>query len=312
MKRVLVVDDDRENIELLTQYLSQEGLGVQNASDGASALHRIKAWKPHLILLDVNMPGMSGIELIPKIRAATEHDYVSIILVSGALTLEDVNRGIGAGADDYLTKPFRSQDLLSRVRVMLRFKELQDSLRRANERIDELSSSDELTGLLSFRTLFRRGDEEILRSRRFRKPVSALIVNLDGFSKVNQELGFQFGTQVIQETARRLKQCIRNIDMVARIGADEFFVLLIETDLAGAEFVAERARDVIQAEPISGSGQGAGSDKLSTRITACIGVAGLGAEQPDAKMSDLIHSASEALRSAKASGPNQIEVYSFA
>jgi diguanylate cyclase (GGDEF)-like protein len=299
------VDDDRENIDLLTQYLSQEGLSVQSAADGPGALHRIKAWKPHLILLDVNMPGISGLELIPKIRATTEQDYVSIVLVSGALTLEDVNRGISAGADDYLTKPFRSQDLLSRVRAMLKFKELQDSLRRANDRIEELTSTDELTGLLSFRTLFRRGEEEILRSRRFRKPVSALIVNLDHFSKVNQELGFQFGTQVLQEVGRRLKQCIRNIDMVARIGADEFFILLVETDLAGAEFVAERARDVLQSEPLRG-------DKLSTSVTACIGVAGIGTEQPDAKMSDLIHSASEALRSAKATGPNQIEVYSFA
>jgi diguanylate cyclase (GGDEF)-like protein len=305
MKRVLVVDDDRENIDLLTQYLSHEGLSVQNASDGETALHRIKAWKPHLILLDVNMPGVSGIDLIPRIRAITEHEYVAVILVSGAMTLEDVNKGIGAGADDYLTKPFRSQELVSRVRMMLRFKDLQDALRRANERIEELTSTDELTGLLSFRTLFRRGEEEILRSRRFRKPVSALIVNLDKFSQVNQDYGFQFGTALLQEAGKRIRGCIRNIDMVARIGADEFFILLVETDLAGAEFVAERVRDAIQSEPYR-------SEKQSTSLSACIGVAGISAEQPDSKMSDLIHSASEALRSAKVAGPNKIEVYSFA
>ena len=305
MKRVLVVDDDRENIDLLTQYLSHEGLSVQNASDGETALHRIKAWKPHLILLDVNMPGVSGVELIPRIRAITEHEYVAVMLVSGAMTLEDVNKGIGAGADDYLTKPFRSQELISRVRMMLRFKDLQDSLRRANERIEELTSTDELTGLLSFRTLFRRGEEEILRSRRFRKPVSALIVNLDKFSQVNQDYGFQFGTAVLQEAGKRIRGCIRNIDMVARIGADEFFILLVETDLAGAEFVAERVRDAVQAEPYK-------SDKQAAPLTACVGVAGIGPEQPDSKMSDLIHSASEALRSAKVAGANKIEVYSFA
>lgn len=305
MKRVLVVDDDRENIDLLTQYLSQEGLSVQSAADGEGALHRTKAWKPHLILLDVNMPGVSGIDLIPRIRAITEHDYVSVILISGAMTLEDVNKGMNAGADDYLTKPFRSQELLSRVRMMLRFKDVQDQLRRANERIEELTSTDELTGLLSFRTLYRRGEEEILRSRRFKKPISALIVNLDKFSKTNQDFGFQFGTHVLQEAGKRLKQCIRNIDMVARIGADEFFVLLVETDLAGAEFVAERVRDSLQSESYK-------TDKLSASLTACIGVAGVSAEQPDSKMSDLIHSASEALRSAKSAGANKIEVYSFA
>ena len=305
MKRVLVVDDDRENLELLSDYLSKEGLSVQSAPNGEAALHRIKAWKPHLILLDVNMPGISGIELIPRIRAISEQDYVSIVLVSGALTIEEVNKGLGSGADDYLTKPFRSQELLSRVRMMLKFKELQDSLRRANERIEELNSTDDLTGLLSFRSLYRRGEEEIVRSRRFKKPVSALIVNLDKFSKINQDYGFQFGTQLLQEVGRRLKQCIRNIDMVARIGADEFFVLLVETDLAGAEFVAERVRDAVQAEPFK-------SEKHSAPLSACIGVAGISAEQPEAKMSDLIHSASEALRSAKVAGENKIEVYSFA
>jgi two-component system cell cycle response regulator len=305
MKRVLVVDDDRENIDLLTQYLSHEGLSVQSAADAESALHRLKAWKPHLILLDVNMPGTSGIELIPKIRAITEHDYVSVVLISGAMTLEDVNKGMNAGADDYLTKPFRSQELISRVRMMLKFKEVQDQLRRANERIEELTSTDELTGLLSFRTLYRRGEEEILRSRRFKKPISALLVNLDKFSRVNQDNGFQFGTHVLQEAGKRLKKCVRNIDMVARIGADEFFVLLMETDLAGAEFVAERVRDALQAEAYK-------NDKLSVQLTASIGVAGITAEQQDSKMSDLIHSASEALRSAKATGTNKIEVYSFA
>jgi diguanylate cyclase (GGDEF)-like protein len=305
MKRVLVVDDDRENIELLTQYLAHEGLSVQSAADGEGALHRLRAWKPHLILLDVNMPGVSGIDLIPRIRAVTEHDYVSVILISGAMTLEDVNKGMNAGADDYLTKPFRSQELISRVRMMLRFKEVQDQLRRANERIEELTSTDDLTGLLSFRTLYRRGEEEILRSRRFKKPISALLINLDEFSKVNQDYGFQFGTSVLQEAGKRLKTCIRNIDMVARVGADEFYVLLMETDLSGAEFVAERVRDALQAQPYK-------NDKISTKLTTCIGVAGISADQQDAKMSDLIHSASEALRSAKSSGPNRIEIYSFA
>ena len=120
MKRVLVVDDDRENIELLTQYLAHEGLSVQSAADGEGALHRLRAWKPHLILLDVNMPGVSGIDLIPRIRSVTEHDYVSVVLVSGAMTLEDVNKGMNAGADDYLTKPFSPRELVARIHAMLR------------------------------------------------------------------------------------------------------------------------------------------------------------------------------------------------
>jgi two-component system cell cycle response regulator len=305
MKRVLVVDDDRENIELLAQALSAEGLSVQNASDAEGALHRLRAWKPHLILLDLHVAVGHGTELIQRLRQASEGDYVSIILISKASSVEDVRKGLAADADDYLIKPFKPQELVSRLRVMLRLKEVQDHLRRANERVEELTSTDELTGLLSFRTLFRRGEEEILRSRRFKKPVSALIINLDGFSKVNQDHGFQFGTQVLQEAGKRLKACIRNIDMAARIGADEYFILLMETDLAGAEFVAERVRDAIQSAPFR-------TERVSMPLTACIGVAGIAFDQQEARMSDLIHSSSEALRSAKASGPNRIEIYSFA
>ena len=93
MKRVLVVDDDRENIELLTQYLSREGLSVQNAADGEARSTGSRPGSRTSMLLDVNLPGASGIELIPRIRAITEDDYVSVVLVSGAMTLEDVNAG---------------------------------------------------------------------------------------------------------------------------------------------------------------------------------------------------------------------------
>jgi two-component system, cell cycle response regulator len=304
MRRVMVVDDDRENVDLLTEYLVKEGHTVQSAVDGEAALHRLRAWKPHLILLDVNMPKMSGIELIPKIRNLTQDEYASIILISANMTVEDVTKGLEAGADDYLTKPFRAQDLISRIRAMLRLKEVQDALKRANHRIEELNSTDDLTNLMNMRSVYRRGEEEIVRAKRFRKPVSSLLLNLDGFSSVNQSYGFVVGSHVLKEVAMRIKQSLRAIDLVARVGADEFFILLCETDLAGAEFVAERVRDSIQSSPFK-------NDKQSIRLTATIGVAGLTPDQTNQRMSDLLHITTEALRSAKANGSNRIEVYSF-
>lgn len=304
MRRVLIVDDDKENVELLSKYLVQDGHTVQTANDSESALHRLRAWKPHLMLVDVNMPKVTGLELIPKIRHLTPDEYTSIILVSANMTNEDVIKGLDAGADDYLTKPFRAQDLISRIRSMLRLKEVQDSLKRANHRIEELSSTDDLTGLMNMRALYRRGEEEIVRAKRFRKPISSLLLNLDGFSGINQGYGFNAGSRILQEVASRMKQCVRSIDLVARMGADEFFVLLNETDLAGAEFLAERLRDSIQSAPFK-------NDKQSIKLTATLGVAGLTPDQTQQKMSDLLHITTEALRSAKANGANRIEVYSF-
>jgi diguanylate cyclase (GGDEF)-like protein len=305
VRRILVVDDDRTNIDLLSEVLSQEVHSIQTATDADTTLHRIKAWKPQLLLLDVNLPGMSGIELIPRIRHATQEDYVSIILCTSNSSMADVSLGLDSGADDYLTKPFRPQELITRVRTMLRFKDTQDALRRANHRIEEISSTDDLTGLMNMRMLHRRGEEEILRSRRFRKPVSALLINIDQFSDINHQQGFTTGSAVIQEVGQRIHKCLRSIDMVARVGADEYFALLVETDLANAEFMAERIRGAIESVPYKDA-------KHSVKLTASIGVAGINVDQPDQQLSDLFHASSEALRSAKAAGPNKIEIYSFA
>ena len=304
-RRILVVDDDRQNIETLTQLLSAEHHSVTNASDGEGALHRVKAWKPHLILLDVNMPGMTGIELIPRIRAITAEDYAAIMLVSADMSMAEVAKGLEAGADDYLTKPFRAQELLARVHVMLRVKELQDAVRRANHRIDELSVTDDLTGLLNLKTLQRRGEEELQKARRFRKPVSALLVNIDQFCGVNEMSGFPFGNHVLKSVGQEIRGCIRSMDLVCRVGADEFFVLLPETDLAGAEFVAERIRDAVQGAEYK-------SDKHSAKVTVCVGISGIDKERAEGGVSDLFRSATEALRSAKMGGTNRVEVYSFA
>ncbi len=307
MKRILLVDDDRDNIELLGKYLTQEGHTIQTAGEAETAMHRVRAWRPHLILLDINMPGMSGVELVPRIRHATSDEYTPIALVSANIGIDDVARGMEAGADEYLTKPFRPQELLSRVRALLKLKDVHDSLRRANHRIEELTSTDDLTGLMNMRALYKRGEEEISRARRFKKPLSVLFVNLDGFSSVNRNQGFVFGSHVLQEAGHRIKRCLRSIDLAARIGADEFFIVLVETDLAGAEYMAERIRDAISSSPIT-------NDKQSVQITACVGVAGVSHQQSaqGQRMSELLNTSFEALRSAKSAGPNHIEVYSFA
>jgi len=303
-KRVLLIDDDKENLELLMEFLSREGHTITTAGDGATALHRAKAWKPHLILLDVTLPTGSGIDLIPKLRANAAEEYAPIMLVSSNMAMEDVNRGLDAGADDYLTKPFRPQELAARVRAMLRMKELQDALRRANHRIDELSSNDDLTGLLNLRALQRRGDEEVLRCRRFRKPVSALLINVDQFSILNATHGFQFGSQILRLIAGTLKQCVRSMDLVGRVGADEYMIVLPETDLSGAEFVAERIREAVEKAEYK-------AEKHTAKVTACLGVSGFPAERAEGDFGELYRNANEALRSGKAGGPNRVEIYSF-
>ncbi len=305
MRRVLIADADSQVLSLLGSFLAADGHVIQSANDLDSALHRIRAWKPHLILIDADIPKSQDVPIISRVRTLTQDEYTAVVLLSEKGDLQDIVRGLEMGADDYLVKPFRAQDLITRVRLMFRLKETQDALKRANHRIEELSCSDDLTGLMSMKAVYRRGDEEILRSKKYRKPVSALLINLDGFSGVNQTYGFVVGSHILQEVAIRIKQCLRANDLVARVGADEFFIFLNETDLAGAEFIAERIRDSIQSTSFK-------SEKQVIKLTATVGVGGLIDGNISQRMSDLLHISTEALRSAKANGTNRIEVYSFA
>ncbi len=304
MRRILALDEEKADLEFLSKHLSEDGHTLQSAMDPDVALHRLKAWKPHVVLLNVDMPRANGFSLVPKIRMLTQEEYTAIILTSANASPALIKDGLQGGADDFLLKPFHVNEVTCSIRSMLKLKEAQDALKRANHRIEELVSSDELTSLMNMRAVYRKGEEEIARSRKFRKPVSCLLINMDEFSSVNQSYGFIVGSHVLQEAAARIKQTLRSIDLVARVGADEFFVLLTETDLAGAETMAERIRDAIQSTPFK-------NEKRAIKLTATIGVAGLTPDQTHQRMSDLIHIASEALKSAKANGVNLIEVYSF-
>jgi two-component system cell cycle response regulator len=297
MRRVLVINDDRGDVEALNTVLSTEGYSLQMAADVEGTLHRIKAWKPHLVLISSSQGNpQQTLDFISKIRSASTEEYIAVILLGSD---GDSSQGVDLGADDFLSRPFRSQEIITRIRTNLRLKDTQDLLKRANHRIEEISTTDDLTGLMNMKTLYRKAQEELQRARRLGKPFSALLINLDKFSAANHRQGFQVGNSLIQEAGLRIKAMMRSIDIVARVGADEFFAVLIETDLANAEFMAERIRDAIQSKPFG-----------KQTLTAGIGVATLG--DPEQTLTDLFHFTSEALRSAKNAGPNRIEIYSFA
>src|ERR1700722_11611431 len=132
-RRLLVVDDDDTNRKLVGKALEFEGYQVTLAESGVMALQVLNDWHPHLVLLDVNMPGLNGLETLAKLHARDE--YVSVMFVSANSRTEDIVRGLDCGADDYVTKPFEVMGLLARVRAQLRIKDLNDNFRRANERL---------------------------------------------------------------------------------------------------------------------------------------------------------------------------------
>jgi diguanylate cyclase (GGDEF)-like protein len=301
-RKVLVVDDDDTNRTLVGKALEFEGYQVNQADSGAAALQVIQEWQPHLVLLDVNMPGLNGLETLAKLRARDE--YVSVMFVSANSRTEDVIRGLDAGADDYVCKPFEVLELLARVRSQLRIKDLNDNLKRANDRLKELVDIDDLTGLFNMRSLYKRLDFELDRARRYDRSVVVIMMDLDHFKTVNDQHDHLFGSFVLTQVGKMVRENIRKVDFAARYGGDEFLVVLTEINLEGAETFANRLRDKISKNTFK-------NEFYSMDLTASLGLAIANPNEHDVDARALVRYADRALYVAKENGRNRVEVFDF-
>lgn len=301
-RKILVVDDDEETRKLVASALEHHGYKVNSAQDGDQALQKMKNWKPHLVLLDVNMPGLNGIQTLRALREKDE--YVSCLFVSGMSGSEDVIRGLDVGADDYIRKPFDVLELLARVRSQLRIKDLNDRLKSANDRLKELVDIDDLTGLFNMRSLYKKLDFELDRARRYGRNVCVLMMDMDHFKKVNDNHDHLFGSYVLSEVGGIIQENIRKVDFAARYGGDEFLIVLTEISLEGAKVFAERLRDKIEHYEFE-------NDNHSINLTASIGFAIATPREIDIDARALVRHADKSLYDAKAHGRNRFEYTDF-
>jgi two-component system, cell cycle response regulator len=295
--KILVVDDDEASLKLIAEALSYEGYVVATAADGHAAKQSVSLERPHLVLLDINMPGINGIETLKHIRSL-KGDYTAVIFVSGNSETESVVTGLDAGADDYICKPFDVYDMLARVRAQLRIKTLHDQLSAANKRLTELVEIDDLTGLYNMRSVYSRIEKEIYRAQRFNRTVATIMLDMDYFKSVNDSHDHLFGSYVLSEIGQIIRENIRKIDFGARYGGDEFLIFLSEIDSIGAIKFVERLQSEIRAKNFT-------KDGYSMKLTSSMGVA---IAQPgkngiDAKQ--LVRAADHQLYAAKEAGRNQ-------
>ena len=302
-RRVVVVDDDDMSRRLVGKALEYEGFQVRLAESGAQGLQILNEWHPHLVLLDVNMPNLNGLETLAKLRAH-ENEYVSVMFVSANSKTEDVIRGLDAGADDYVCKPFEVMELLARVRAQLRIKDLNDSLKRANDRLKELVDIDDLTGLFNMRSLYKRLDYELDRARRYNRSLSVLMMDLDNFKQVNDKHDHLFGSFVIKEVGKMIRENIRKVDFAARYGGDEYLVVLTEISLEGATTFANRLRSKIEEATYT-------NEFYTMRLTASLGLAIANPNQNEVDARALVRYADRALYKAKENGRNRVEIFDF-
>ena len=300
-RKILIVDDDIDSRRILLPFLNQAGYQVETAESGEQAIEKIQQGLPHLVLLDINMPGISGFETLLHLRQ--KDDYVAVIFVSANTKIDDVIRGLDAGADDYVRKPFDIREVLSRVRAKLRIKDLHDQINAANKKLAGLVDTDDLTGLYNMRSIYDRIDREIIRSVRFGRPMSLIMLDMDRFKKVNDNHDHLFGSFVLAEVGKIIRGNIRKVDFAARYGGDEFLIALTETSKEGAQLFCERLRETIESYDFV-----SGEDR--EHLTSSIGVAVLDPTVTvDART--LVRRADEMLYKSKEGGRNRVTLYDF-
>lgn len=315
---IVVTDDSLTVRMMLKSHLEGAGYSVSTFGDGESCVAFLEGAEPppDLVLLDVVMPGMDGLEVLRRIKDGAETGYVPVILLTARGEVSDRVQGLDLGADDYIAKPFEADELLARVRAHIRIKRLQDALATQNQALEatnrekatllaeleaknaqlaELAKTDPLTGIANRGHIETCLGDEVARARRFRHPLAVAMLDIDHFKRINDGFGHPFGDRVIREVARVLVETVRQVDKVGRYGGEEFLLVLPDTDLGGARTLAERIRTLVaelRFEP------------EDHRATVSIGLA-----QWDPAMDSwesLISQADEALYTAKEGGRNRV------
>lgn len=286
---MLVVDDDPDKRMILTVALQMAGYNVRTANDGEAGLAAVESYQPDLIVTDVMMPRMDGYELARRVRANPLTRFIPIIIQTAARSeAQDARRGAEVGALGYITDPLDIDLLLARVRTLLDFKGYLDTC-------EEQAFTDHLTGLANRRRFERQLEREVTRTLRYGRPFCLLLLDIDHFKQVNDNYGHEAGDEAIRRLAKTLQAGTRGIDSAARIGGEEFAVLLTETGFEGGAEVAERLRQAIRQDEIPTVG----------RITASFGVAEFPSCAPTGR--ELLTVADAAMYEAKRQGRDRVE-----
>jgi diguanylate cyclase (GGDEF)-like protein len=304
-KRILVVDDHEDNVEVLRARLEARGYEVEGAMDGMNALGLAQSWCPDLILLDVMMPDMDGLEVVRRLKADRTLPFIPVIMQTALDSTERMVAGLEAGADDYVTKPINFAELEARVRSLLRIKKLQQELGQRERELSEMnnrllyiSMTDGLTNVDNRRALEERLHEMFEHSLRLHEPIACVMCDIDHFKKVNDTYGHAAGDAVLKQFAAILKAEAREIDRVGRYGGEEFLLLLPGTVLDSAVTFAERVRERVEANTFSFEGG------TLTR-TVSLGVASWPHPRIDGR-EEMLKAADDALYVAKEMGRNRV------
>lgn len=294
--KVLVVDDDNFIQQLLKRIINETtDFEVDLAGNGELAYDLYKQHLHKLIILDIRLGGkMSGIDLLKKIKGVDQ--MTNVIMITGYGTIDLAVECMKSGAWDFITKPF-SYDHFELIIKRAAENILLKNLAQERDYFFELSRLDSLTEVYNRRLFDHIISAELSRATRYKRSLSLLLIDIDNFKSINDDMGHQKGDEVLKTMAMEMKEVIRESDLLFRYGGDEFAILLPETSEEGAHILAERLREKINMLEIK-------STEHSRVLSVSIG----GAIFPKngSSKANLIKSADLALLKAKKSSKNQV------
>lgn len=312
VNRILVVDDEESIRTVLTEVLTDDGFSVTQAANGMEALSVLKEVPHPLVITDIKMPGMTGIELLKKIRQAIPG--TEVIIITSFASLETAITALRYGAYDYLFKPFEDIKLISaaatraieKVRLTRQnqglLKELEHKniqLKKANKTLKWLARRDGLTGLYNHRYFQKILHAELIRAVRYKQYFSLAFLDLDHFKQYNDTHGHQKGDQLLRILAKVLGSCLRESDFLARYGGEEFTIILPSTSKREVLAVAEKIRGRVERYPFTGR-----ETQPKGSVTLSLGISTFPEDGTD--QASLMEHADQALYKAKNSGRNRV------
>ncbi len=305
---ILIVDDLPDNLRVLSVFLLEANYQVRKAISGEMALKAVKANLPDLILLDINMPDMSGYEVCKKLKEDPDTCDIPVIFLSALNGVVDKVLAFDVGGVDYIQKPFQPQEVLARVKTHLTIhwqkKQLEEQnifLRNANQELERLAIIDSLTQIANRRRFDQYLEQQWKVCQREQNSLSLIMGDVDFFKKYNDFYGHPEGDQCLAKIAQAMLYIVkRPRDLVARYGGEEFVIILPNTDLDGAIKIAQNICKKVHSLKIAHSGS-----EISQYVTLSLGVANVIPKQqlvPEL----LIKAADKALYHAKKIGRNRV------
>jgi len=290
--KILIVDDDPAVRDSIHEFLTIMDYQASAVGSAEEAMAFLRDQHMDVIITDIMMDGMDGLELTRFIKSHYDSDVIVITGYTGDYTYEEA---VYKGADDFVFKPIKFEELQLRLKRVLRERRLTQERSLILEQLKELAITDDLTKLFNTRHFYNQIDQEVNRYRRYRRPFSIMLIDVDHFKHFNDTYGHLEGDRILRRVARLITSCMRTMDTAYRYGGEEFTVLLPETTCDDALTVAERIKEAVSGETL---------DYINdSKVTVSIGVT----EYSDTdSVSNLVKRADHAMYIAKQKGRNRI------